>query len=123
VAFLPGVVSKALSTRTVRWFIDGDSRRKVAAGSGQVMSNQADDDSEIEDWSRPQNDARRSNRMGQMIQRALIPGAEAQKTMARTLEKNSRVMMWSVVVAAISTVISAAGFVFVAVTLLRSAPH
>jgi len=87
------------------------------------MSNQTDDDSEVEDWSRPQNDARRSNRMGQMIQRALIPGAEAQKTMARNLEKNSRIMMWSVIIAGISTVISAAGFVFVVVTLLRSAPH
>jgi hypothetical protein len=85
------------------------------------MSNQTDDDA-ADDWSRAPNESRRSNRMGQMIQRALIPGAEAQKSMARNLERNARLMLWSVVLAAISTVISAAGFVFVVVYLLH-APH
>jgi len=85
------------------------------------MSNQADDD-DVNDWSRAPTEARRSNRIGQLIQRALIPGSEAQKSAAKTLERNARLMLLMAALATVSTLVSAAGFIFVVVYLLR-APH
>jgi hypothetical protein len=85
------------------------------------MSNQSNDNA-ADDWSRAPNEPRQPNRMGQIIQRVLIQGTEAQRSTTRNLEKNGRVMLWSAVLAAISTVISAAGFIFVVVYLLRT-PH
>jgi hypothetical protein len=85
------------------------------------MSNQTDDDA-ADDWSRAPKEARRSNRMGQLIQRALIPGSEAQKSAAKTLERNARLMLLTAALATVSTVVSAAGFIFVVIYLLRT-PH
>jgi hypothetical protein len=83
------------------------------------MSNQTDDNVPDE-WSRGRNEARSFNRVGQIIQRVLIQGAEAQKSTARNLEKNARLMVWSVLLTAISTVISAGALVFVVIFLLRN---
>jgi hypothetical protein len=85
------------------------------------MSDQTDDDA-ADDWNKVPYEARPSNRIGQILHRVLMTGAEAQKMTARNLERNARLMLWSVVLAGISTVISAAGFIFVVVYLLH-APH
>jgi len=81
------------------------------------MQNQTDDDA-TDDWRTP-NENRRG-RMGMMLQRALVPGAEAQKSMARNLERSTRLMLSTAIAATISTIVSVAGFVFVVVYLLRS---
>ena len=41
-----------------------------------------------------------------------IRNAEAQKIVARAMEKNARYMLWAVIIAAISAIITTAGSVF-----------
>jgi hypothetical protein len=80
------------------------------------MSNTPDENS-TDDWEKSPQDSRLASRGRR---RMLVQGSEAQKAAARSIEKNARLMVWTVALAAVSTVISAAGLVFVVVYLLRT---
>ncbi len=54
---------------------------------------------------------------------AEIQAAEAQKLAARATVKNARYMLWAVIIAAISTVISTAGSVFSVLYRFYLTPH
>jgi len=54
---------------------------------------------------------------------AEIQAAEAQKLAARAAVKNARYMLWAVIIAAISTIITTAGSVFGVIFNLYHAPH
>jgi hypothetical protein len=54
---------------------------------------------------------------------AEIQAAEAQKLAARAATKNARYMLWAVVIAAISTIITTAGSLFSVLSRLYLTPH
>jgi hypothetical protein len=69
------------------------------------MSEMPDEPGENEDGSSPL-------RRRQLRIHAEIRAAEAQKLAARATVKNARYMLWAVIIAAISTIITTAGSVF-----------
>jgi hypothetical protein len=71
------------------------------------MSESSDEQEEGENTVGGQPTRRRQLRIN-----AEILAAEAQKVAARAAVRNARYMLWAVIVAAISTVVSAAGAVF-----------
>jgi hypothetical protein len=84
------------------------------------MSNPTDDDA-AEDWTRAANE-RPFMRIGQIMNR-VAQGVEAQKSVARVTERNTRYMLWAAALAAASTVITAAAVVFCVVVYLTRLPH
>ena len=54
---------------------------------------------------------------------AEIQAAEAQKLAARAATKNARYMLWAVVIAAISTIMTTAGSLFSVLSRLYLTPH
>ena len=84
------------------------------------MSNPADDDM-TDDLTRAANE-RPFMRIGQIMNR-VAQGVEAQKSVARVTERNTRYMLWAAALAAASTVITAAAVVFCVVVYLTRLPH
>lgn len=84
------------------------------------MSNTTDDNMP-EDWTRAPNE-RSFKRMGKIMTR-VAQGAEAQKSAARTVERNARYMLWTAALAALSTAITTAGVIFCVIVYLTHMPH
>jgi hypothetical protein len=92
---------------------------RARADRNKVMSNL--DDNVGEEWGRTK-ERSGGKRLGQIMSR-VAQGAEAQKSAARTAEKTARYMLWTAVLAAVSTVITAAGVVFCVVVYLMRIPQ
>ena len=78
-------------------------------------------DPDSEDFAQDQYEPAQRKQMRQLQRR--MKNTEAQKALARAMEKNGRYMLWSVILATASTLLAAAAVVFTMLYSLPRAPH
>jgi hypothetical protein len=78
-------------------------------------------DSDSEDFAQGQYEPAQRKQMRQLQRQ--MKNTEAQKALARAMEKNGRYMLWSVILATASTLLAAAAVVFTMLYSLPRAPH
>jgi hypothetical protein len=82
-------------------------------------------DPEIDDLSQDQYEPEQTTRSRQ-IQRRMdvrIQAADAQKALARAMEKNARYMLWSIILACTTTILAVATIVFEVFVGFPRPPH